>query len=45
MSEWTPEVTVTYVNDEGDDVEITRTLTAAGVSAVLDALDEHTADE
>ncbi|MGW0468266.1 hypothetical protein ACWDX6_23820 [Streptomyces sp. NPDC003027] len=41
---WTPEVTVTYVNDEGEEVTLTRTLTEDGVGAILDAMDTHSVD-
>lgn len=44
MNDWTPEVTVTYLNDEGDEVSLTRTLSADGVTAMIDTMEEHAED-
>ncbi|MGW6949046.1 hypothetical protein ACWGHD_19230 [Streptomyces xanthophaeus] len=39
------ELTVTYVSDEGEDIEYTQTVTPRGLAAVLTAMDEHATDE
>lgn len=44
MTDWTPEVTLTYLNDEGDEVEFTRTLTADCLAAVIDTMEDGQAD-
>ncbi|MFD5160988.1 hypothetical protein ACFWMJ_23415 [Streptomyces hawaiiensis] len=45
MSNWTPEVTVTYTSDEGEEITFTRTLTPEGLADVLSAMDDGAADE
>lgn len=38
-------VTLTYVSDEGEDIAHTKTLTPAGLAAVLMAMDDGEAEE
>ncbi|MFE5093286.1 hypothetical protein [Streptomyces sp. NPDC056638] len=40
MNDWTPEVTLTYLNDEGDEVEFTRTVTPETLTALIDAMED-----
>jgi hypothetical protein len=39
------DLTIAYVNDEGDDVEYTQTVTPEGLAAVLTAMDAHATNE